>query len=150
MPWQPRSPLLYLVSLPVILAGVIIFTDFRTPPETLEEIPHIFEMLFGWVQFAPIVETVIMMIRIGFSIILTDREWLNVFAVAPPLGLAHPFEGVSLFDAGERIRIRYRFPHLSLVYVVWRRVSLSNAFWMCAAVHMIHNFTIVVILLMGD
>lgn len=144
-------------ALSLAVSGVAVFVywlvftallGLGAPPDTAEEIPHLAEMLVGWVIVAPILETAIMAMFVGIARSLTQEERLQILAGAVPLGLAHAFQGVSVWDAGGHAFVSViSFLVYALVYVVWRRVSFRDAFWMGAGVHMIHNFVLVLFVL---
>jgi hypothetical protein len=122
-----------------------------TPPAPPEVSPHLLEMLVGWVLLAPVGETVLLVLVVGIARAFTDRELWHVVAGAVPLGVVHGFQGVTAYDAGGHAFVSViSFVVFSLVYVAWRRSSLREAFWMCAAVHMIHNFVLVLVVLVDQ
>ena len=117
-----------------------------TPPVPPEGIPHVLEMLIDWVVLAPIGETLVMMLLVGIARVFTVREAVHIFTGALPLGLVHALEGASIYDAGGHAIVSVLgFLVFSFVYVVWRRTSRRDAFWMSAGVHMIHNLAVVVL-----
>lgn len=118
------------------------------PPAPLEGVPPFLEMLVGWVVFAPLGETLILAILIGVARRFGAREGVQILAGALPLGALHAAEGMTLYDAGGHALVSVvGFLVFSLVYVVWRRTSFRDAFWMSAGVHMIHNLGVVLLAL---
>ena len=115
-----------------------------TPPATWEPLPHLAEMLLGWVVFAPLAETLVLATLVALVGHFTDRPGLLVLAGALPLGLAHGFLGTNPFDVGgHAVGSTIGFLLFAVVYVAWRRSSFKDGFWMCALVHMVHNLCVV-------
>lgn len=118
------------------------------PPWPPEAIPHPAEMLIGGVVFSPVVETIVLALIVGIARAFTDWEAWHVVAGAVPMGLFHGFLGVTAYDAGGHAFVSViSFVVITLVYVAWRRSSFREAFWMCAGVHGIHNFVLVLVIL---
>jgi hypothetical protein len=114
--------------------------ELRGLPAPPDGVPHIAEILIGWVVLAPVGETIVLACCVGIARAFTDREAWHVAAGATPLGLLHAIEGVTAVDAGGHAFVSVvGFVLFALAYVAWRRSSLSEAFWMCAGIHMIHN-----------
>lgn len=115
-----------------------------TPPATSEPLPHVAEMLLGWVVLAPLAETVALATVLALVGHFIDRPGLLVLAGALPIGLAHGFEGTNPFDVGGHAVVStIGFLVFAVVYVAWRRSTFKDAFWMCALVHMVHNLCVV-------
>ena len=115
-----------------------------TPPATSEPLPHVAEMLLGWVVFAPLAETLVLATVLALVGHFIDRPGLLVLAGALPIGLAHGVTGTNPFDVGGRAVVSTTgFLVFAVVYVAWRRSTFRDGFWMCALVHMVHNLGVV-------
>ena len=115
-----------------------------TPPATSEPLPHVAEMLLGWVVLAPLAETLVLATVLALAGHVIDRPGLLVLAGALPIGLAHGFTGTNLFDVGGHAVVStIGFLVFAVVYVAWRRSTFKDGFWMCALVHMVHNLGVV-------
>jgi hypothetical protein len=94
----------------------------------------------GMIVLAPLAETAVIALCVGIARRLTGREGVLVLAGALPLGLAHGVLGLTVADAGGHALVSaVSFLVFALTYVAWRRESFRAAFWVCAAVHAVHN-----------
>jgi hypothetical protein len=115
-----------------------------TPPATSEPLPHVAEMLLGWVVLAPLAETLVLATVLALFGRFIARPGLLVLAGALPIGVAHGLLGTNAFDVGGHAVVSTTgFLVFAVVYVAWRRSTFKDAFWMCALVHMVHNLCVV-------
>jgi hypothetical protein len=116
------------------LLGLSLPTGYVEPA-----LPFAVELL-AIVAAAPVVETFILALAVGLARVFGYGEGAQVLAGALPLGLLHAVNGITAIDAGGHAVVSVvSFLVFALVYVVWRRESFRAAFWMCAAVHAVHN-----------
>lgn len=126
-----------IVVLPLMVCVAIFVPDAGAD----EPLPPLWELVFGGLLFAPLVETFLFQagpVRIARA--LNWGFWAQVITSWIPFFIVHLLNS-WMSGIGPGLIVGF---YLAFTYVRWRELSFDHAFLMTAAVHVIYNAVLII------